>query len=201
MTSAGLQGDGQHWATGMLRKIAMLLSSFGMKFKAEAKVVAGSEDELNFNEELLRQAATCSDDADYFANLGQVTSADAKFWFDYARALSTLPASCHIDLRPNGRMAAAAVAIERAAVCDPDHVAIWGERLVIQRYLAHGLSAGENALSAAGRLDTVHSERTKLAVAQFKRTLDAAVLRFPDDVWFRDERQDGYDDFGWNDSE
>ncbi len=137
-------------------------------------------------------------DQDYLEGLSQVTSDSAKFWFDMAHDLGTLPESGKMDIRPNGRLAAAAVAIERAAALDPNHIAIWGERLLIQRYLAHGLSAFENALSAAHQPDAAHSERTRLALNQFRRTLDDAVLLFPDDEWFRDQRLCAYEDFGWS---
>lgn len=140
-------------------------------------------------------------DKDYVEELNQVNSESSKFWFDYAHDLAALPESGKMDVRPNGRLAAAAIAIERAAALDPNHIAIWAERLVIQRYLAHGLSALRNALSIARQPNAAHSERTRLALEQFKQTIDDAVSLFPDDEWFRDERLDAYEDFGWQTSE
>ncbi len=42
-------------------------------------------------------------DQDYLEGLSQVTSDSAKFWFDMAHDLGTLPESGKMDIRPNGR--------------------------------------------------------------------------------------------------
>lgn len=180
----------------MLGRLIHRLSSLGKKPGAGEKEAVTLERECTL-EQMLRQIAQKNADADFFEDLHRITSTESKFWYDYARALSTLPETGQLDLRPNGRLAAAVVAIERAAACDPNHIAIWAERLVIQRYLAHGLSAATNALSMTGKANTVHTARTNQMIAQFKQTLDDAVLKFPDDEWFRIERQEAYGDFGW----
>lgn len=140
-------------------------------------------------------------DQDFVADLNRIVSDSPKVWFEHARALATLPGGRQMDLRPNGRLEAAAVAIERASTLDPGHIAICAERLIILRYLAHGLSASSNALSIAGKMNSEQFGRKRFALERFKLILDEAVARFPDDDWFRNERQDAYEDFGWNTEE
>lgn len=130
----------------------------------------------------------------HYRRLTELQPNNASAWFEYGRALGTLPESGQIDILPKGRLFTALDALERAIALDSGNIAAIAERIQVLLYLAHGLSSACNAyLAIDPNFDLTPATRT---LTKLRHALDAACLQFPNDPWFEARRDEVNEAFG-----
>ena len=125
--------------------------------------------------------------------------ASGEFWFRMAEILSTLPPNRSLDLRMNGGRLTTAVSILSVMIEDnPDIPQLWAQKITALNYLAHGHKARADGLAQQPDKAAEANEEeylTKALSQNLLSTLDAALARFPEDVWFQEAKQDAQKHF------
>ncbi len=133
---------------------------------------------------------------DYLSEAKSVKIEDAEFWYNYSAVLRSLPESNSMDLRENGTLATADYASNRCYEISPDSAGAIAERILVLNMLTHGLSSMQNAgLTSVLEYGNI-KERYAELLGSLNKMIYESSQKFPDDVWFQEQKMDFEENFG-----